>query len=198
MSASVPSRENVLERIRAATQKTDPGLRAEAYASLPREYVRRGALSAEARLALMVDRLRGYDAEVTECRPETLAGMIAVQLEASGRRRFVAPAGLPAEWMAAGFEWTVDHGLTAAEIETAEGVVTSSFGGAGSVVALLLFMYYSAMILFFGAEFVQVRLRHRGRRFLPQDAVPAGEKPSLRAPARARGKGSHEGADDCP
>jgi L-lactate dehydrogenase complex protein LldG len=129
MSASVPSRENVLERIRAATQKTDPGLRAEAYASLPREYVRRGTLSAEARVELMVERLRGYDAEVTECRPETLAGMIAVQLEASGRRRFVAPKGLPAEWMAAGFEWTVDHGLTAAEVETAEGVVTASFGG---------------------------------------------------------------------
>jgi membrane protein len=89
-------------------------------------------------------------------------------------------------------------GRLAIGLYLARGTVTSSFGGAGSVVALLLFMYYSAMILFFGAEFVQVRLRHRGRRFLPQDAVPAGEKPSLRAPARARRKGSHEGADDCP
>lgn len=129
MSASVPSRENVLERIRAATQATDPGLRAEAYASLPRGYVRRGGLDREDCLTLMMERLRGYDAEVTECRPETLTGTIAVQLEASGRRRFVAPAGLPAEWMAAGFDWTVDHGLTAAEVETAEGVVTASSCG---------------------------------------------------------------------
>ena len=48
------------------------------------------------------------------------------------------------------------------------------------MVALLLFMYYSAMILFFGAEFVQVRLRRRGRRFLPQDVVPTGEQPPPR------------------
>jgi membrane protein len=74
-------------------------------------------------------------------------------------------------------------GRLAIGLYLARGTVTSSFGGAGSLVALLLFMYYSAMILFFGAEFVQVRLRHRGRRFLPQDAVPAGEKPPPRVPA---------------
>ncbi len=129
MSAPVPSREDILERIRAATAATNPGLRAEAYAALPRGYVRRGTLSAKARVELMIERLRGYDAEVTECRPETLAGMIAVQLEASGRRRFVAPEGLPTEWMAAGFEWNVDHALSAEEVEAAEGVVTASFCG---------------------------------------------------------------------
>jgi membrane protein len=39
----------------------------------------------------------------------------------------------------------------------------SSFGAAGSLVALLLWMYYSAMIVFFGVEFTQVYARHRGR-----------------------------------
>jgi membrane protein len=73
-------------------------------------------------------------------------------------------------------------GRLAIGLYLARGTITSSFGGAGSVVALLLFMYYSAMILFFGAEFVQVRLRHRGRRFLPQDVVPAGEEPPPRVP----------------
>ena len=68
-------------------------------------------------------------------------------------------------------------GRLAIGLYLARGTVTSSFGGAGSVVALLLFMYYSAMIVFFGAEFVQVRLRRRGGRFLPQDVVPAGERP---------------------
>ena len=43
--------------------------------------------------------------------------------------KFVAPAGLPAEWLADGFDWKVDHGLTSAEIEEAEGVVTGSFCG---------------------------------------------------------------------
>lgn len=41
---------------------------------------------------------------------------------------------------------------------------TSSFGAAGSVVALLLWVYYSAMIVFFGAEAVKVYVRRRGRR----------------------------------
>jgi membrane protein len=74
-------------------------------------------------------------------------------------------------------------GRLAIGLYLARGTVTSSFGGAGSVVALLLFMYYSAMILFVGAEFVQVRLSRRGRRFLPQDIVPAGEKPPPRVTA---------------
>jgi membrane protein len=33
--------------------------------------------------------------------------------------------------------------------------VTSSFGAAGSVIALLLWVYYSAQIFFFGAEFTR-------------------------------------------
>ena len=41
---------------------------------------------------------------------------------------------------------------------------TSSFGAAGSVVALLLWAYYSSMIVFFGAESVKVYVRRRGRR----------------------------------
>lgn len=140
MSASVPSRENVLERIRAATQKADPALRAEAYDSLPRGYVRRGSLDRQACLALMIERLRGYDAEVTECRPEELAATITAQLKASGRKNFVAPADTPSAWYVQaaseieGFECTMDlwepgHGLSTREIEQAEGVMTASFCG---------------------------------------------------------------------
>ena len=33
--------------------------------------------------------------------------------------------------------------------------ITSSFGAAGSVIALLLWVYYSAQIFFFGAEFTR-------------------------------------------
>jgi membrane protein len=53
---------------------------------------------------------------------------------------------------------------------------TSSFGAAGSLVALLLWLYYSAMIVFFGAEFTQVYVRHRGRQLIVgQGAAPEGE-----------------------
>jgi L-lactate dehydrogenase complex protein LldG len=77
----------------------------------------------------MVERLREYDAEVVECSPAELPSVVAAQLAASGKHNFVAPAGLPAEWQPAGFDWKVDRGLTTAEIEQTEGVVTSSSYG---------------------------------------------------------------------
>jgi L-lactate dehydrogenase complex protein LldG len=76
-----------------------------------------------------IERLREYDAEVVETTPEELPKAIAAQLAASGRHRFVVPAGLPAAWLAEGFEWNLDGDLSTAEIEQAEGVVTAAFCG---------------------------------------------------------------------
>ncbi|MEJ2348922.1 MAG: YihY/virulence factor BrkB family protein [Anaerolineales bacterium] len=45
--------------------------------------------------------------------------------------------------------------------------VSSAYGAAGSLVAILLWIYYSAQILFFGAEFTQVYARHYGSRIRP-------------------------------
>ena len=77
----------------------------------------------------MIERLREYDAEVVETTPDRLPETIAAQVAASGRHRFVAPPGLPAEWIAEGVEWAVDRGLSTAEIEEAEGVVTAASCG---------------------------------------------------------------------
>jgi L-lactate dehydrogenase complex protein LldG len=86
-------------------------------------------MTAAARLERFIERLREYDAEVVECAPEELAATIAAQLTASGKHRFAGPAGLPAEWLAKGFDWKIDHGLTAGEVEQCEGVVTACFCG---------------------------------------------------------------------
>jgi membrane protein len=43
----------------------------------------------------------------------------------------------------------------------------SAYGAAGSVVILLLWVYYSSVILLFGAEFTQVYAAHRGSRIAP-------------------------------
>lgn len=125
------SRNLVLGRIRAATQNSVVTVEqaADAHAAIARGYVRRGQMNAEARLERMAERLREYDAEVVECAPEGLAGAIRAQLAASGRRRFVVPKGLPAEWLADGFEWKIDRDLPALEVEEAEGVVTACFCG---------------------------------------------------------------------
>ncbi|KXS31033.1 MAG: Uncharacterized protein AWT59_2832 [Candidatus Gallionella acididurans] len=57
--------------------------------------------------------------------------------------------------------------------------VTSSFGAAGSLIALLLWVYYSAQIFFLGAEFT----RHYARRFgsLQHERLRAEEKERLAA-----------------
>lgn len=48
----------------------------------------------------------------------------------------------------------------------------SVYGAAGSVLALLLWTYYCAQILYFGAEFTQVYARHRGWRPTPSPVKP--------------------------
>jgi L-lactate dehydrogenase complex protein LldG len=131
MSAPLQSRQQFLERIRAATLDCaeDPAMRAEAYAALPRAYTRQGQLSAEDRLQLMIQRLCEYDAEVVEATPAELPSAIQSQLASSGRHCFVAPVGLPGEWLAEGFDWKIDRNLATAEIEQCEGVVTAAYCG---------------------------------------------------------------------
>jgi membrane protein len=51
--------------------------------------------------------------------------------------------------------------------------VGSAYGAAGSLVVILIWIYYSAQILFFGAEFTKVYTRRAGTRVAPEEpAVP--------------------------
>jgi membrane protein len=53
----------------------------------------------------------------------------------------------------------------------------SPFGAAGSLVALIVWVYYSAQILFLGAEFAQVYATRYGSHIEPAaNAVPIGAK----------------------
>jgi membrane protein len=47
--------------------------------------------------------------------------------------------------------------------------VASAYGAAGSLILLLLWVYYSALILFFGAELTQQYARLRGASIEPDD-----------------------------
>jgi membrane protein len=51
--------------------------------------------------------------------------------------------------------------------------VGSTYGAAGSLLVFLVWVYYSAQILFFGAEFTQVYARQRGRRIVPSEDAMA-------------------------
>ena len=49
--------------------------------------------------------------------------------------------------------------------------VGSAYGAAGSLVALLVWIYYSALVFFFGAEFTQVWAHRAGRRIEPEEGA---------------------------
>jgi L-lactate dehydrogenase complex protein LldG len=125
------SRQRVLGRIFSASGLSAKSTLecAQSYSVLPKNYARHGRLPSDARLELMVKRLREYEAEVIECTVADLMFSIAGQLRSSGKHTFVAPVGLPSEWMVPGFDWKVDHGLSPAEIELSDGVVTAAFCG---------------------------------------------------------------------
>src|SRR5262249_13090127 len=53
----------------------------------------------------------------------------------------------------------------------------SSYGAAGTVLIVLAWTYYSAQILFLGAEFTQVYARRYGRRIRPSDLAVQTDQP---------------------
>lgn len=64
--------------------------------------------------------------------------------------------------------------------------VTSPYGAAGSLVLILLWVYYSALILFFGAEFTQVYANAYGAGIQPSATATAiNEKASASAPQQS-------------
>ena len=62
--------------------------------------------------------------------------------------------------------------------------VTSSFGAAGSLVLLLLWIYYSAQILLFGAEFTQVYANELGSKIVPEGEKVAAQTAATRQPGQ--------------
>jgi membrane protein len=67
--------------------------------------------------------------------------------------------------------------------------VASSYGAAGSVVVLLVWVYYSAQLLFFGAELTQVLTTRFGRQIEPSDgAISLRDAPPAPGPAGAGAK----------
>jgi membrane protein len=55
--------------------------------------------------------------------------------------------------------------------------VGSAYGAAGSVIALIVWVYYAAQIFLFGAEFTQVQARRRGHAIEPASGAVHAEAP---------------------
>jgi L-lactate dehydrogenase complex protein LldG len=121
------ARIEVLRRIRAAKGGASDGDAARGeWEGLAREYRRSASLERGAVIELLEGRLRDYDAHVARVTRGDVAAQVASMLEARGKRRIVVPVGLAAEWLPAGFEFVVDEGMTAAELNGFDGVMTGS------------------------------------------------------------------------
>lgn len=73
------------------------------------------------------------------------------------------------------FLFTIGKSLLGAYLGS--GSFGSTYGAAGSLVVILLWVYYSAQILFFGAEFTQIYAKKYGSQIVPNDfAVHKEEK----------------------
>lgn len=74
-------------------------------------------------------------------------------------------------------------GKTVLGIYLGKSSVGSSFGAAGSLIVLLVWVYYSAQILFFGAEFTQVYANRFGSKVEPTKNAVAIDKGKMQASA---------------
>jgi L-lactate dehydrogenase complex protein LldG len=127
MGTEMSSREEILRRVRTATggASTEEAARA-GWNEVPRQYKREGVRQRELVIELFEDRLRDYDAGVVRCERRDVAGSVAGILSERGKRRLVVPAGLAPEWLPVDFQFVVDNGLSAIELDGFDGVLTGS------------------------------------------------------------------------
>jgi L-lactate dehydrogenase complex protein LldG len=139
MAAEISAREVVLGRIRAAVGGASSAEVVEAgWEGIRRGYQRSARRERGEVIALLVDRLRDYDAQVVMVRPGEVATAAAKMLAARGVRRLVVPAGLREDLMLEGYEFVVDAGLPAAELNGVDGVVTESTLGIAETGTIVL------------------------------------------------------------
>jgi len=114
------AREEVLARIRAAigNSATEPNPPTARYRTT-------SGLGLGELVDLFAERLRDYGATVRLCTPDELGATAAAALAARGASRVVLPQGLDLP-LPSGVEAVTDDGLTAAELDTFEGIVTAA------------------------------------------------------------------------
>jgi L-lactate dehydrogenase complex protein LldG len=114
------ARELVLDAVRGALAGAAP---AEA---VPREYLRHGTLDAQARIALLCERISDYRAQVHRVDAADLAATIGDAFARQSATRVCVPAGVPAQWRPAGLDLLTDDGLSFDALDRLDGVLTGA------------------------------------------------------------------------
>jgi len=121
------AREEILQNIRAANDgASSASATHSAWSALPRDYKYQGTLDRDALLSLLEHRLRDYDAHVLRASHGNIAQAVSQRLTERSRKRIVIPAGFAPDALPAGFDFVVDTDLSAAELDTFDGVLTES------------------------------------------------------------------------
>ena len=116
------ARADILASIHRAVALSEP----DTWEAIPRAYTRSSSLSKPDLLVLLKDRLHDYDAQVIESSAGDVAAAIGRMLRARGVARIVIPHGLHAAILPDGFDFILDDGLSYADLNSCEGVLTQS------------------------------------------------------------------------
>jgi L-lactate dehydrogenase complex protein LldG len=126
-TSSDSAKAEILRRIRVATGgASDAEVARARWSGLARGYQRVATRAPEAVLELLADRLRDYDAHVVRVARGDVAATVTTMLRGRGKTRMVVPPGIAAEWLPTGFEFVVDEGMAATELDGFDGVMTGS------------------------------------------------------------------------
>ena len=130
------AREEVLARIRTALGGTASGGTAPASAApsgtapvadaVPRGYRTQGELDVTVLLDLLAERLRDYGCTVRRATPGEVMTAVAEAVGQRGARRVVVPPGLDLAGLPAGVDAIADDGLSPAELDAVDGVITGA------------------------------------------------------------------------
>ena len=127
MATSVDAKSEILARIRAANHGETSSLSTPSqWAQIPRTYKSAAALTTEARLHLLVDRLRDYDAEVDCLTREQVPAAISKVLAARGNPSMLVPPGFAADLLPATHTITTDAPFSSAELDRFNGILTEA------------------------------------------------------------------------
>lgn len=131
------ARNEVLRRIRAALRDV-PAAEQPADVAIARSYLRSGLPPGPALTARFAERVAEYKAAVHRIAAADLPAAIAEACARREVRRLVAPPDLPAAWAPAGVELLRDTGLTNAQLDASDGVLTGCALGVAQTGTIIL------------------------------------------------------------
>ena len=110
----------------SAPGNSAPGSRAPSADAVPRGYRTQGELDVTVLLDLLAERLRDYGCTVRRAASGEVMTAVGEALGQRGARRIVMPSGLDLTGLPAGTELVADDGLSPAELDAVDGVITGA------------------------------------------------------------------------